>query len=79
MMIESHIVELSILTNLSSTQLIGYVEFAVLININAYIYQRIMKRICEEMEDYLFYIPNSYQNEFPVMFGKRGLFDRLFA
>lgn len=63
-MIERHIVEFSILTNLSSTQLIGYIEFAVLININAYSYQRIMKRMYEEMENYLFYIPNSYQNEF---------------
>jgi Winged helix-turn-helix DNA-binding len=30
---ENHIIEFSILTNLSSTQLTGYVEFAVLINV----------------------------------------------
>ena len=49
---ESHVMEFSILPNLSSMQLTGYVEFAVLINVDVYHYQ------------YLFYIPNSYQKEF---------------
>jgi DNA-binding Lrp family transcriptional regulator len=64
MMRESHIVEFSILTNLSSTQLTGYVEFAALISIDMRYYQSIMEKIYEEMEEYLFYIPNSYQKEF---------------
>ena len=45
-------------------QLTGYVEFAVLINVETYQYQRIVERIYEEMEEYLFYIANSYQKEF---------------
>ncbi len=70
MMRESHIMEYTILTNLSSTQLTGYVEFAALINIDTYYYQRIVERIYEEMEEYLFYIPTSYQKEviFAVFF-----------
>jgi hypothetical protein len=52
MMRESHVMEFSILPNLTSMQLTGYVEFAVLINVDVYHYQ------------YLFYIPNSYQKEF---------------
>jgi DNA-binding Lrp family transcriptional regulator len=61
---ESHVMEFSILTNLSSMQLTGYVEFAALIKIDAYRYQRIVERIYKEMEEYLLYIPNSYQKEF---------------
>ena len=61
---ESHILQFSILTNLSSIQQTGYIEFAVLINVDTYHYQRIVERIYEEMEEYLFYIPNSYQKEF---------------
>ena len=38
MMIESQIMEFSILTNLSSMQLTGYVEFAVLIHVNIFLY-----------------------------------------
>ena len=64
MMGDSHIVEFSILTNLSATQLTGYVEFAALISIDINYYQKIVERLYEEMEEYLFYIPNSYQKEF---------------
>ena len=64
MMRENRIIEFSILTNLSSTQLTGYVEFAALINVDTYHYQRIVERIYKEMEEYLFYIPSSYQKEF---------------
>jgi DNA-binding Lrp family transcriptional regulator len=64
MMRENRVMEFSILTNLSSMQLTGYVEFAALIKIDANHYQRIAERIYEEMEEYLLYIPNSYQREF---------------
>jgi hypothetical protein len=64
MMKESSIVVFSILTNLSSTQLTGYVEFAALISVDMHYYQSIMEKIYEEMEEYLFYIPNSYQKDF---------------
>jgi DNA-binding Lrp family transcriptional regulator len=64
MMKESHTVEFSILTNLSSTQLTGYLEFTALINVDTYRYQKIVERIYAEIEEYLFYIANSYQKEF---------------
>jgi DNA-binding Lrp family transcriptional regulator len=64
MMRENHIIEFSILTNLSSTQLTGYIEFATLIDIDTYHYQRIVERIYKEMEEYLFYVPNSYEKKF---------------
>ena len=52
MMRESHIIEFFILTNLSSMQLTGYVEFAALISVDTHYYQRIVGRIYEEMEEY---------------------------
>jgi DNA-binding Lrp family transcriptional regulator len=61
---ESRVIECSILTNLSAIQQTGYIEFAVSINVDTYHYQRIVERIYKEMEEYLFYIPNSYQKEF---------------
>jgi len=47
-MSEGHKVEFSILTNLSFTQLTGYVEFAALISIDMHYYQRIVEKIHEE-------------------------------
>ena len=64
MMIESHIVKFSILINLSSTQLTGYVEFAALISIDIHYYQKIAEKIYNEMGEYLLYIANSYRKEF---------------
>lgn len=67
---ENHILEFSILTNLSSMQLIGYIEFAVVINIEMSHYNNIVERIYHEMQEYLLIIPNSYQKEsiFAVFF-----------
>ena len=67
---ESHILEFSILTNLSSMQLIGYIEFAVVINIEMSHYNNIVETIYHDMQEYLLIIPNSYQKEsiFAVFF-----------
>ena len=67
---ENHILEFSILTNPSSTQLIGYIEFAVVINIEISNHQDIIERIYREMQEYLLIIPDSYQKEviFAVFF-----------
>jgi DNA-binding Lrp family transcriptional regulator len=67
---ENHILEFSILTNLSSMQLIGYIEFAVLINIDISYHQNIVERIYHELQEYLFIISDSHQNEviFAVFF-----------
>ena len=68
---ENHILEFSILTNLSSMQLIGYIEFAVVIDIEISCHQSIIERIYHEMQEYLLIVPNSYQKEviFAVFFG----------
>ena len=67
---ENHILEFSILTNPSSTQLIGYIEFAVVINIEISSHQDIIERIYREMQEYLLIIPDRYQKEviFAVFF-----------
>jgi DNA-binding Lrp family transcriptional regulator len=67
---ENRILQFSILTNLTSIQQTGYIEFAALINLDTYYYQRVVEKIYEEMEEYLFYIANSYQKEviFAVFF-----------
>src|SRR5919199_4946023 len=68
---ENHILEFSILTNLSSMQLTGYIEFAVVIDIEISSHQNIIERIYHEMQEHLLIIPNSYQKEiiFAVFFG----------
>jgi DNA-binding Lrp family transcriptional regulator len=67
---ENHILQFSISTNLSSMQLVGYVEFVVLIHIDIYHHQEILERIYREMQEYLLAIPNKYQKEliFAVFF-----------
>jgi DNA-binding Lrp family transcriptional regulator len=67
---ENHILQFSILTNLSSMQLIGYIEFAVLVNIDVYRHQNIVESIYRELQEYLLIIPDSSQKEviFAVFF-----------
>lgn len=67
---ENHILEFSILTNLSSTQLKGYIHFAVLINIDVSRHRNIVERIYAELQEYLLFIQNGYQKEviFAVFF-----------
>ena len=45
---ENHILQFSISTNLYSMQLVGYVEFVVLIHIDMYHHQEILERIYRE-------------------------------
>jgi DNA-binding Lrp family transcriptional regulator len=67
---ENHILEFSILRNLSSLQITGYIEFAVVINVDISYHQNIVERIYQEMQEYLVRIPTSYQKEviFAVFF-----------
>jgi DNA-binding Lrp family transcriptional regulator len=60
---ENHIVEFGIIRNISSIQLVGYIEFAVIIDIDKSLFQRILERIYHEMQDYLLFILNMNQNE----------------
>jgi DNA-binding Lrp family transcriptional regulator len=67
---ESRILEFSILRDMSSMQLVGFIEFAVLINIDRSLYQYILKRIYRELQEHLVIIPNENQSEviFAVFF-----------
>jgi DNA-binding Lrp family transcriptional regulator len=60
---ENDVLHFSILPNLSSMKLTGYIEFAVLIDVNVSSHQNTIDRIYRELEEYLFYIPNWYQRE----------------
>ncbi|MFL6404171.1 MAG: AsnC family transcriptional regulator [Nitrososphaeraceae archaeon] len=60
---ENHILEFSILRNLSSLEITGYVEFAVIINVDISYHQNIVERIYQEMQEHLVRVPTSYQKE----------------
>ena len=55
---------------MSSLQLIGYIEFALIINVNEYLYNSILETIHHEMAEYILFIPNIYRNNiiFAVFF-----------
>jgi DNA-binding Lrp family transcriptional regulator len=67
---EGRILEFSILRDMSSMQLVGFIEFAVVININKSFYQYILKRIYRELQEHVVIIPNENQSEviFAVFF-----------
>jgi DNA-binding Lrp family transcriptional regulator len=60
---ENHIVEFGIIRNISSIQLVGYIEFAVVIDVEKSLFQKVLERIYREMQDYLLFILNMNQNE----------------
>lgn len=52
---EKHILQFTILTDVSSMQLTGFIEFVVLIRVNASYHQNVVQRIYNEMQEYLFH------------------------
>jgi len=60
---ENHVLQFSIITNLPSMNLTGYIEFAVLIDVKTFIHQKIVERIQYELQEYLLHIPHRYQKE----------------
>jgi DNA-binding Lrp family transcriptional regulator len=54
-MIENHILEFTIITDQSSMQLIGIIEFVVLIDVHASYHQNVVQRIYNEIQEYLFH------------------------
>ena len=52
-MIENQILQFTILIDLSSTQLTGFIVFIVLIDVNASYHQKVVQRIYNEMKEYL--------------------------
>jgi DNA-binding Lrp family transcriptional regulator len=67
---ENHILEFTILRDMSSIHLVGYIEFALIINVAKSLYQNVVNRIYREMEEYLLFMPNIYNNDviFAVFF-----------
>jgi DNA-binding Lrp family transcriptional regulator len=61
---ENHIVEFGVIRNMSSMQLTGYIEFAVMIHLeDDSLYQPVLEKIYQEMQEYLFVIPHANQKE----------------
>ena len=67
---ENHILEFTILRDMSSIHLVGYIEFALIMNVAKSLYQNVVNRIYQEMEEYLLFMPNIYNNDviFAVFF-----------
>ena len=60
---ENHVLQFSIVTNLPSMNLTGYIEFAVLIDVKIFSHQKIVEKIQYELQEYLLHIPHRYQKE----------------
>ena len=70
MMLQSHFSSFTIIRGMSSMELVGFIEFAVVININKSFHQYILKRIYRELQEYLMFISSANQSEviFAVFF-----------
>ena len=55
-----HILEFTILRDLSATQLVGYIEFAVIINVDKSLYVYVLKMIHRELQEILDVYPKCY-------------------
>ncbi|MFZ0894803.1 MAG: AsnC family transcriptional regulator [Candidatus Nitrosopolaris sp.] len=62
---ENHVLQFTIVVDLSSLQLTGYIEFAALINVHASSHHDVVERMYREMEEYLLR-PHSYQKELGI-------------
>jgi DNA-binding Lrp family transcriptional regulator len=60
---ENHILQFSILLNVSSMRLTGYIEFAVLIDVKMSGHKNIVEKINYELQEYLLHLPDWYQRE----------------
>ncbi len=67
---EDHILEFTIVRDMSSIHLVGYIEFALIINVAKSLYQNVVNAIYQDMEEYLLFMPNVYNNDviFAVFF-----------
>jgi len=61
---EDRVLQFSVSTNMSSMKLTGYIEFAVIVHLqDDSLYQQVLERIYQEMQEYLFAIPHANQKE----------------
>src|SRR5215831_1533810 len=61
---EHHVVDFTIFIDMSSMNLVGYIQFIILIDIEKALYEQTLKRIYTEFQEYLIAIPNVNQSEF---------------
>jgi DNA-binding Lrp family transcriptional regulator len=62
---ENHIIEFGIIRNMSSMQLEGYIEFGLIVHLqDDSLYQHVLNKICQEMQEYVFVIHHAIQKEF---------------
>lgn len=59
----NYVSQFTISRNLTSMRLTGYIEFDVLIHVELPKYQRVLKKIYSELDEYLIFIPAWYQRE----------------
>ena len=61
---ENHVIEFGIIRDMSTIQMIGYIEFGVMVNLeDNSLYHHVLEQIYREMEEYLFVIPHANQKE----------------
>jgi DNA-binding Lrp family transcriptional regulator len=67
---QNHILEFTVLRDMSSMQLVGYIEFAVVIKVDRSLYRYILERIYRELQEYLMFVANISQSNviFAVFF-----------
>jgi DNA-binding Lrp family transcriptional regulator len=67
---KNQFLEFTTMRNMSSLQLIGYIEFALIIAVDKNFHRNIINTISYEMDEYLLFIPNLYQDNviFAVFF-----------
>jgi DNA-binding Lrp family transcriptional regulator len=67
---KNQFLEFTTMRNMSSIQLIGYIEFALIISVDKNFHRNVINTISYEMDEYLLFIPNVYQDNviFAVFF-----------
>jgi DNA-binding Lrp family transcriptional regulator len=67
---KNQFLEFTTMRNMSSLQLIGYIEFALIIAVDKNFHRNVINTISYEMDEYLLFIPNLYQDNviFAVFF-----------
>jgi DNA-binding Lrp family transcriptional regulator len=67
---KNQFLEFTTMRNMSSLQLIGYIEFALIIAVDKNFHRNVINTISYEMDEYLLFIPNVYQDNviFAVFF-----------
>jgi DNA-binding Lrp family transcriptional regulator len=69
------LIDFTVILNMSSLRLVGYIEFVVLINIQRRLYDYIFRRIHHELREYLMFVSNSNQ----IFISQKSEIETIFA